>query len=283
VAALCCSAAYWLAAQAHQIFAHRLDHIGFVGVRALLYDYSRAFEKAGVRPVVADTGEYKSLGVRGTPITEPHREYLQALVDATFGEFQLAVKTGRGLSVSRIQDIADGRVFTAADAVRLGLIDSIRTTVETLAKMRPPKKPPWQMSETELRAEWDVAVREAHRSVPHRYHGDHRTAMAEQIARQEHERLWFELQQARSRQRAPVQETAPPPPQPVESATTRFEQQIAKRMQSGEDRRTALRAVIRADGRLHKEWLAEQNQRANRPAAARTLLAQAPSDSKGTP
>lgn len=127
------SAAYWVASRATTINAGKLDMVGSIGVRILLYDFSEMFKEAGIRPVPIDTGEYKSLGAMGTEVTENHEVHLQHLVDDTFKEFKAVVMDGRGLTSEQFDKVADGRVFHAHEAVGLGLVDQIQTMDQTMA------------------------------------------------------------------------------------------------------------------------------------------------------
>lgn len=130
------SAAYWVASQASSIVAGRMDMIGSIGVRMMLYDFSKMFEEAGIRAMPIDTGPFKSAGVQGAEITAEQEAYFQGLVDDTFSEFRKAVQSGRGLSAEQFAAVGDGKVFTAPDAVELGLIDRIQGIDETVSNSR---------------------------------------------------------------------------------------------------------------------------------------------------
>lgn len=130
------SAAYWIASQASEINAGRMDMVGSIGVRLVLWDSSKAFDEAGVRVVPITTGEYKAAGEPGTVITDRHVEHFQQIVDAVFAEFKSAIRRGRGMTAAAVDAVADGRMFMAADAKGLGLIDKIQTLDSTLNALR---------------------------------------------------------------------------------------------------------------------------------------------------
>ena len=139
---MCCSAAYYVASQASKVYASSAsDWAGSIGVRLMLLDISKALETEGVEAVAIDTGPYKSAGVLGTKITPEHRAYFQSLVDHSFSMFIAAVSRGRGLPPDQVRGAADGRVFPASHAKRLGLIDGIQppaTTLQNLPRHAPP-------------------------------------------------------------------------------------------------------------------------------------------------
>jgi len=132
------SAAYYVASQATAIYAHRMDLIGSIGTRLMLYDWHRLFEKEGVEAVPIDTGEFKSAGALGTEITQSQRADFQRIVDAYFEDFRAAIIRGRGLSVDAVNAVADGRIWTATEAMAggLGLIDGIQPLERTLADLQ---------------------------------------------------------------------------------------------------------------------------------------------------
>lgn len=127
------SAGYYVAAQATQIFAGRMDMIGSIGTRMVVYDMSKAFEEEGIKPLVFDTGEFKSAGEPGTVITEAQQADFQRIVDSYFADFAATVMQGRGMSEQQFKAVSDGRTFLSQDALKLGLIDGIQTLEVTLA------------------------------------------------------------------------------------------------------------------------------------------------------
>ena len=131
----CASAGYWVASQTNKIYASKLDEVGSIGVRMLLYDLSKLFQAEGVEPVVIDTGKYKSAGAIGTEITDEHRAYFQDIVDKTFAEFIAVVGRGRNMQAAAVRNLADGRVWLADDAKALGLIDGIQGLDATVGAM----------------------------------------------------------------------------------------------------------------------------------------------------
>lgn len=130
------SAAYWVASQAGSVVAGRGDLVGSIGVRTILHDMSAAFEKAGVRVINVDTGEHKSAGEPGTVVTDAQVAEFQRVVDQHYGMFIDAVASGRGLDLSRARELGDGRVWTGAEAVGLGLVDRIGSVEQVIAELR---------------------------------------------------------------------------------------------------------------------------------------------------
>ena len=133
------SAAYWVASQAQRITANRTAEVGSIGVFAILQDLSGMAEREGVQVRVVSTGPYKGLGAPGTPVTQELVDEVQGQVDRIGSFFFEAVQAGRRLSTQRLAAVTDGRVWMAAEAQQLGLIDGIETfeaAVGEAARMR---------------------------------------------------------------------------------------------------------------------------------------------------
>jgi len=130
------SAAYWVASQARSVYANdRTAMIGSIGTYAGLYDYSGYAAAKGIRPVLIRSGQFKGVGFPGTEITQEQRDYWQQLVKKTQAEFTAAIAAGRKLSTTAVEELADGRIHVAADALALGLIDGIQTIDETFGQL----------------------------------------------------------------------------------------------------------------------------------------------------
>ena len=132
---LAASAAYWVASQADHISSGRMGSVGSIGVVAALVDSSKAMEERGIEVLVFSTGPHKGAGTPGAPITEEQRAEFQARVERTNEHFIEAVSKGRGVTEETVSVWADGRVFDARRALKMGMIDSIGTLEEAMDKL----------------------------------------------------------------------------------------------------------------------------------------------------
>lgn len=134
------SAAYYVASQAGEIRAGRMDLVGSLGTRLMLYDFSQAFAAGGVKAIPIDSDppdrKYKSAAALGTPITEQQQADFQRIVDEYAADFRAIVQRGRRLSNEQLDSVFDGRVWTTADAIEMGLVDTMRTTDDTIGELR---------------------------------------------------------------------------------------------------------------------------------------------------
>lgn len=128
----CASAAMWTAAQGARVYANRTALVGSIGTVMVLYDMSRMAASEGVDVLVFSTGQYKGAGTPGTVITDAHKAYFQQMVDGLNAHFLQAIATGRRLPLAAVKKFADGRMFHADQAVKMGLIDGVSTLDDVL-------------------------------------------------------------------------------------------------------------------------------------------------------
>jgi signal peptide peptidase SppA len=126
------SAAYWVASQARRISTNVAGEVGSIGVYAVVHETAKMAEMEGVTVHVLSTGPYKGAFVAGTAVLPEHLAYLQERVDEVAGFFFKAVREGRGLDDDEMAAVSDGRVFGAAEAKRLGLVDRIESLESAL-------------------------------------------------------------------------------------------------------------------------------------------------------
>lgn len=128
------SAAYYLSSNANKIFAqNRTNRIGSIGTRLVIADDSEAMQKAGIKNIVIDTGKNKSIGQSGVKITDEQKEYLGEIVQELNSYFEESVVRGR--NNIDINQVNDGSIFLAKNAVKNNLIDGIQPIEKTRARL----------------------------------------------------------------------------------------------------------------------------------------------------
>ena len=126
---LVCSAAYWLASQAHYLIGSTSSNWGSIGVYTVLYDTSKMYEAEGVRPVLVKAGKEKAIGLDGLPVTEDQVAVIAEGVQYVYGLFTEAVTGARPTTIS--PDVMQGNDYYAEIAKGHGLIDGVVTDIET--------------------------------------------------------------------------------------------------------------------------------------------------------
>jgi len=120
------SGGYYASAAADEILSNRNTWTGSIGVTiGTLFDVSGFLEKYGVRTDTITSGRNKAMGSYYTPLTDEQRAIYQSLVDDSYERFVAIVAEGRGMTDKEARTVADGRLFTAAQALDAGLIDGI--------------------------------------------------------------------------------------------------------------------------------------------------------------
>ncbi|MDL2219702.1 signal peptide peptidase SppA [Ruminococcaceae bacterium OttesenSCG-928-O06] len=121
----CASGGYYICAAADYITANRNTTTGSIGVYISMTDTSGLYEKLGIETVLVRSGDNKGTGMQGVPITEEQRAVYQGVVDECYEQFIELVAEGRHLPLAQVRELADGRIYTARQALALGLIDEL--------------------------------------------------------------------------------------------------------------------------------------------------------------
>lgn len=131
------SGGYYISAPCEKIIANRNCWTGSIGVTmGTLYDFSGLLEEYGVKTNTITSGANKAMGSSVEPMTEEQKQIFQSLVDEAYDQFVGLVADGRHIDVEKVRKIADGRIYTAKQALKLGLIDEIGTFDEAVADMQ---------------------------------------------------------------------------------------------------------------------------------------------------
>ncbi len=130
------SGGYYVSADATKIFATQETITGSIGVISTRFDITGLMDKYGVKVTSYKSGNLKAMG---SPFEAPSEEELAvwtSIIDETYGSFVSIVANGRGLSEETVRQLADGRIYTASQALNNGLIDGISFKEETLEALK---------------------------------------------------------------------------------------------------------------------------------------------------
>lgn len=119
------SGGYYVASAANKIFADPGTITGSIGAIMGVPQYAPLAAKLGVSEEVVKSGRYKDTGHPLRPLAPEERALLQGMVDDVLAQFVTAVAKGRGLEPAKIRPLADGRIFSGAQAHKLGLVDEL--------------------------------------------------------------------------------------------------------------------------------------------------------------
>ncbi|MBN1489504.1 MAG: signal peptide peptidase SppA [Phycisphaerae bacterium] len=127
------SGGYYAACACDKIIACRTSVVGSIGVIMQLLNVRGTFDKIGMDAVTIKSGEMKDAGSPFRHMTDAERAVFQGLIDEFYDRFVSIVATGRpNLTEAKVREFSDGRVWTASQALELGLIDGIGTLHEAI-------------------------------------------------------------------------------------------------------------------------------------------------------
>jgi protease-4 len=119
------SGGYYIALAADRIVVHPTTVTGSIGVLMLTVNASGLLEKIGVSASYVTSGDFKDMGSPFRSVRPEERAIFQNLIDRFYGRFVELVARSRKLDEARVRAFADGRVYTAGQALELGLVDQI--------------------------------------------------------------------------------------------------------------------------------------------------------------
>lgn len=119
------SAAYYISAPADRIIANPDTITGSIGVIWEFQKRSEFYEKEGTSFYIAKSGEMKDMGGDWRGLSDDEKRYADQVIAESYGRFVSEVASGRNLTLSKVKDLADGRVYTGAKAKELGLVDEL--------------------------------------------------------------------------------------------------------------------------------------------------------------
>jgi protease-4 len=132
--ALAASGGYYVACATQKVYANPGTITGSIGVIMPFVNVKDLIEKIGIKGMTVKSGLYKDMGSPLRDMTQQERQLLQGVVDNVHRQFIDAVAEGRHLDREDVVKIADGRVFTGAQAQALGLVDALGDLEDAIAE-----------------------------------------------------------------------------------------------------------------------------------------------------
>ena len=117
------SAAYHISASADRIVANPGTITGSIGVIWVFENKSGYYDEEGIEHWVAKSGEFKDMGADWRNLTVDEQAYADEVVMEVFSMFVDDVAAGRNMTREEVLNLSDGRIYTGATAMDLGLVD----------------------------------------------------------------------------------------------------------------------------------------------------------------
>jgi len=136
---LAASGGYYIACGADSIFANANTITGSIGVFSIIPNVTNFMKnKLGITFDRVKTGSYADAPSATRQLTTMEQNFLQSGVDSVYHTFKSRVAAGRKKNIDYIDSIAQGRVWTGSDAIKVGLVDKIGTledAIQSAARM----------------------------------------------------------------------------------------------------------------------------------------------------
>ena len=121
---LAASGGYYISCPASYIFAQPTTITGSIGVFGMLPNVEKLMtEKLGITVDGVSTNSHSDFGSIMRPVNPTERNFIQKQVEDFYDVFVSRVSDGRGLTKAEVDSIGQGRVWSGANAIEIGLID----------------------------------------------------------------------------------------------------------------------------------------------------------------
>lgn len=132
---LAASGGYYVAMAGDWLLCEPTTMVGSIGVIMQSMNFKGLSEKVGVHDVTIKSGKNKDLLNPFIDVNPEQIAILQKMIDATYERFFGIVHENRQIAEPKLREMADGRIFDAAEALKLKLVDQIGYWDDSIAKM----------------------------------------------------------------------------------------------------------------------------------------------------
>jgi len=119
------SGSYYASCYADEIIANPGSMVGSIGVIMHGANVSGLMSKIGISSQVIQAGKYKQVGTADRAWNKAEKKELNKVIQDTYMTFVHDVAKGRGLDPKNYKTYADAHIFTASQAKKIGLVDSL--------------------------------------------------------------------------------------------------------------------------------------------------------------
>ena len=127
------SGGYWISNGCDHIFSDATTLTGSIGVFGMVPDFSKTAKEVlhiGVESV--GSNKHTDMYSLMRPFDKDEYRYVERSIEDIYERFTKLVSEGRDMSVERVDELGQGRVWTGADALEAGLVDEIGTLTDAL-------------------------------------------------------------------------------------------------------------------------------------------------------
>jgi protease-4 len=128
------SGGYYIACNANKIFAESNTITGSIGVFGILPNFTPLANKLGVNTEQVETHENSANYSPFVPVDEKFKAFTQESVEHIYNTFVTHVAEGRKMTFAQVDAIAQGRVWSGTQAMKIGLVDKIGGLNDAIAE-----------------------------------------------------------------------------------------------------------------------------------------------------
>lgn len=128
------SGGYWISNSCDHIFTNAATLTGSIGCFSAIPEFGKTVKNiAHVNVVPVNSHKHSDMISLMRPFDEEETRLMQEYVDDIYTNFVNIVADGRDMTYEAVDEIAQGRVWTGADALKIGLVDEIGTLEDAIA------------------------------------------------------------------------------------------------------------------------------------------------------
>jgi len=128
------SGGYYIACNANKIFAEKNTITGSIGVFGVLPNFSPLANKLGINTEQVKTHENSANYSPFVPVDEKFKAFTLESVEHIYNTFVTHVAEGRKMTFAQVDAIAQGRVWSGTQALKIGLVDKIGGLNDAIAE-----------------------------------------------------------------------------------------------------------------------------------------------------
>ena len=128
------SGGYWISANCDKIYSNATTLTGSIGVFSMIPDLSGTVKnKLHVNVTAVNSNDHGDMYTSMRALSKTEADYMQKSVENIYDKFTALVAAGRGMTVPEVDEVAQGRVWSGAEALKIGLVDEIGTLEDAIA------------------------------------------------------------------------------------------------------------------------------------------------------
>ncbi|MBD0393054.1 MAG: signal peptide peptidase SppA [Microcoleus sp. C1-bin4] len=157
---LAASGGYWISMGSTRIFAEPNTITGSIGVFGMLFNAEKLAANNGLTWDVVKTARFADINTVSRPKNPQELANIQRIVDRIYDRFITKVADSRKLPKNKVQEIAQGRVWSGTAAKQLGLVDEIGGLEDAVAEAAKQAKlgDDWQLEEYPKRRSFEEQI-----------------------------------------------------------------------------------------------------------------------------